>query len=535
MPPAQENRGTKRKPKYAGGKKQAKKQKKGGDWIEASSEDILLEDVRALLEKQSLGVKEPGELVETQTELELDVGLLSSTGDGLAFNPKDNRVYVVPFTVPGDRVLAKVFRHMDEHPYSMTDFVKVLEPSSLRDDSRIGCQYFSKCSGCQFQMMAYDDQLAHKKTIVEKAFRNFSTIDPTLLPPVGDTIGSPLQYGYRTKLTPHFDGPPGFRSNRKKGIKAAFTEVPPIGYMLKNTRKTLDIEDCPIGTEAVLKGLKRERQLVVDHLDKYSRGATILLRESTKRIPKPEDTPATDESATSPPDVVREEFPTHYHDKTYIADQRATSTEYVDDFIFENPAGSFFQNNNSILSPFTHYIRSHILPSNPAPDVPPLKYLIDAYCGSGLFTITLSSLFEKSLGIDISDPSIDFARRNARLNHLSESRAQFHVGNSERIFEVVEFPPEETAVVIDPSRKGCDLAFLRQLLLFGPARVVYVSCNVHTQARDVGALVNGVKGVDGGFGEGEGAYEVESVRGFDFFPQTSHVEGVAVLRKKQIV
>ena len=87
-------------------------------------------------------------------------------------------------------------------------------------------------------------------------------------------------------------------------------------------------------------------------------------------------------------------------------------------------------------------------------------------------------------------------------------------------------------MVIDPPRKGCDESFLRQLLRYSPARVVYVSCNVHTQARDVGLLVGGMKGVDGGFGPGNGAYEIENLRGFDFFPQTGHVEGVAVLRRK---
>jgi tRNA (uracil-5-)-methyltransferase len=79
-------------------------------------------------------------------------------------------------------------------------------------------------------------------------------------------------------------------------------------------------------------------------------------------------------------------------------------------------------------------------------------------------------------------------------------------------------------VVIDPSRKGCDESFISQLMDYGPKRLCYVSCNVHTQARDVGWLV-------GGLGKRTGMYEIESVRGFDFFPQTSHVEGVAFLRR----
>ena len=76
-----------------------------------------------------------------------------------------------------------------------------------------------------------------------------------------DTIGSPMQYGYRTKLTPHFDGPPGSnsRKRRRDPWPHVFHEVPPIGFMMKGRGKTMDIEDCPIGTDAVREGMKAER------------------------------------------------------------------------------------------------------------------------------------------------------------------------------------------------------------------------------------------------------------------------------------
>jgi tRNA (uracil-5-)-methyltransferase len=203
----------------------------------------------------------------------------------------------------------------------------------------------------------------------------------------------------------------------------------------------------------------------------------------------------------------------------------------VGDFLFENPAGAFFQNNNSILPSFIAYIREHILPQDNSHREKKITHLIDAYCGSGLFTITLSSLFKRSVGIDISPSSIDFAKRNAKLNNLPESQATFLSADASNIFSSVEdLPADETVVVIDPPRKGCDEQFLRLLLHYGPARIVYVSCNVHTQARDVGMLVRGK--VDSDNGMPKKGYEIESLRGFDFFPQTGHVEGVAVLRRK---
>lgn len=537
-----------------------KKQKTSKPVKDGSNEEILIEDVRALLQKQSLedtqakyninGGKEAAstatvQLSEPFSEIDLTVSVLSSTGDGLAVAPDKSRIYVVPFTAPGDTVTAKVIKHFHDHPYTLTDFVKVQQPSPHRDDTLIQCPYFAKCSGCQFQMLPYSYQLAHKKTIVEKAYKNFSNLSPELIPPVGDTMGSPLQYGYRTKLTPHFDGPPGKRSDKRKGIHQAFTEVPPIGFMQKGTRKTIDIEDCPIGTDAVRMGMKRERKRVAAELSTYKRGATLLLRESTKRVPKLLQDATTDstvdESVTAKDDVILETRGDYIREKTCVTNSNATTTEYIDNFVFENPAGSFFQNNNSILPTFTQYIRERILPpasttttatTPSSPTHPKITNLIDAYSGSGLFTITLSSLFTRSLGIDISGPSIASATTNAALNNLPPDRTTFIAADAANLFASIDFPGSETVVVIDPPRKGCDESFLRQLIRFSPARVVYVSCNVHTQARDVGVLVGGMEGVDGGAGSGVGTYEIESLRGFDFFPQTGHVEGVAVLRKK---
>lgn len=463
-------------------------------------------------------------LPERFSEIQVKVVEISSTGDGLALHPPTNRIYVVPFSVPGDIVMAKVITHFSHENYSIADFISVIKPSPLRDDTRVNCKYFSKCSGCQFQMLDYSTQLQHKKSIVEKAYKNFSQLSAEFIPAIQDTIGSPLQYEYRTKLTPHFDGPPGYRvrSNRRSDNKPTFDKVPEIGFMQKGKRQTLDIEDCPIGTDAVRMGMKSERKRVAEELHKYTRGATILLRESTKRIHKGD--PEYQGDMETPPNTIQVTTPEYTDLKTCITDMKGDSTEYIDDFLFTSTAGSFFQNNNSILPVFTQYIRDHALPPPGSydPSLPKIRYLIDAYSGSGLFTITLSSLFKSSTGIDISDASIVSARRNAELNKLDASRCSFMAADAPKLFKQVTYPKDETVVVIDPPRKGCDDSFLNQLLRFGPRRVVYVSCNVHTQARDVGILVKG----------GEGTrYMIESLRGFDFFPQTGHVEGVAVLAR----
>ncbi|KAL8827393.1 MAG: hypothetical protein Q9191_003218, partial [Dirinaria sp. TL-2023a] len=368
---------------------------------EGSTEEILRADVKYMLSQQAHRRSLDGEYTigdqtdsklefstpERFSEIDVEISELSSTGNGLGLDSTSDHVYVVPFSLPGELVKAKVVHFSPGDKYTLTDFISVLKPAANRNDSLIKCPYFAKCSGCQFQMLSYEEQLAHKKTIIEKAYRNFSALPPEFIPAIGDTIGSPLQYNYRTKLTPHFDGPPGtvHRRARQKNKDKVWTEVPPIGFMQKGTRKTIDIEECPIGTHAVQSGLKRERQRIKDELSTFRKGATILLRESTKRIPLPkkecevstlskveqrpdngvfdrsgvyrsgnEDVerapPVDQESAGEDHSTDRQAYT---EEKSCITDSNSTSTEYVDNYIFSNQAGSFFQNNNSILPEFT--------------------------------------------------------------------------------------------------------------------------------------------------------------------------------------
>ncbi|KAK3112849.1 tRNA(m5U54)methyltransferase [Teratosphaeriaceae sp. CCFEE 6253] len=519
--------------------KKNKKQKPSG--VEGSSEDVLLADIRQLLKDTKLSAPNEGSvderppLPEPQTEIELTIATLSSTGDGLAH--RHGHVYVVPFAAPGDTVTAKVYKHVPDTSYTLTDFLAVSTPGPHRTETP-RCPYFTQCSGCQFQHLPYAYQLAHKRGVVEKAYANFSHLPAGAVPAVGETIGSPLQYAYRTKLTPHFDEPPGGRRDRRRGEKVTWPGVPPIGFMRKGGKKTMDIEECPIGTQAVQRGLVRERARVGREIGGFQRGATLLLRESTERIAKggvggEVGVPGVGEDGDR--EVVVEDRGEYVDRKTCITDSKATSTEYVDAFRFDNPAGAFFQNNNGILPLVTQYIREHILgPSTTSPPTgqqppPQIKNLIDAYCGSGFFTVALSATFTRSIGIDIAAPSIASARHNAALNHLPADSTTFLASDANALFAAIpsSFLPEETAVIIDPPRKGCDEGFIRQLLRFGPERVCY--------ARDVGWLVGGLVG---GSGEGkglpvEGGYEIESLRGLDFFPQTGHVEGVAILRRKR--
>ena len=160
-------------------------------------------------------------------------------------------------------------------------------------------------------------------------------------------------------------------------------------------------------------------------------------------------------------------------------------------------ARDFFQNNPFILPSLLAHVRAQAASDG-------ARFLVDAYCGSGLFALGAAGAFERVTGVEISASSVEFARANAVANGVTN--AGFQVGDAAAIFSGLDFPPGETAVVIDPPRKGCDDAFLDQLFVFGPRTVVYVSCDPPTQMRDLKRFL-------------AAGYGLTEVQPFDLFPK----------------
>ncbi len=388
-------------------------------------------------------------------EIELTIEKLSNQGDGVG--RVDNWVVFVPYTLPGERVRARVYRN--DKNCSSADLVEVLEPSPERVEPR--CPVFGYCGGCQYQHLNYEAQLKWKTEQVADLLR----LQAGLELPVNPAIPSPVTYGYRSKITPHFHKP--------KDAK-----IGNIGFLKVGSRSEVcDIRQCPIAMEVLNEALPAVRKSVHAAAAQYRRGATILMRASEGSV---------------------------------ITNNNAICTEHVGELTFNFLAGDFFQNNPFILPAFTGYVAEQACAGG-------AKYLVDAYCGSGLFALSLAHRFEKVLGVEVSETSADWARANARSNGITH--ASFLAASAEAIFGQVDFPAEETAVVIDPPRKGCDLVFLNQLFAFGPKRVVYVSCNPATQIRDLAEF-------------DKAGYKVVEVQPFDLFPQTKHLECVATLEKQ---
>ncbi|KAK7057872.1 S-adenosyl-L-methionine-dependent methyltransferase [Favolaschia claudopus] len=522
-------------PSSARGHSQSKSQKRRAQYNSlpepCSADDVLWREINEVLGKEYVeGALKDGtdrqSPFEYHQELQLQVVALCSTGSALATSPDSTRpwVVVVPFSLPGETIRVKVYRNARLH--SFADLLEVIMSNpELRTDSAVQCKYFGTCGGCQYQMLSYSKQLELKRDVVVKAYNNYANLPETSIPTIETTMPSPKQYNYRTKITPHFEAPTKTQRADPANPQNAL-ERPTwlnIGFNRVGTHKVMDIEDCPIATPTLRDALPAVRANVVKNLYTYKRGVSLILRDSLP-IPLPGAVAvAAAGTTTNAPSSTDTDTEAHI----CITDHRGTAREKVGPWLFQYPNSSFFQNNNSVLPSLTDYVQSRIFGGTSSATNEETKptHLVDAYCGAGLFAITLSPHFATVAGIELSSESIRAAKQNAELNNIPASKISFRAGDAADIFRTVgDFPQDRTVLLIDPPRKGCDEPFIKQLLAFRAQTVVYVSCNVHTQARDVGMILMGSKE------DAKGEYVLESLRGFDLFPQTAHVESVAVLR-----
>lgn len=400
-------------------------------------------------------------------EIELSISTLTNLGQGLgrvALEGADAErkwVVMVPFALPGERVRARVYRNHAN--FSEADLVAVLEPSPHRIEPK--CPLFGQCGGCQYQNLRYEEQLEWKRRQVGELVLHMAGLTVEVAP----VIPSPKPFGYRSKITPHFNAP-------REGRDLA------IGFLRQANRfEIVDVPRCEIATEAINARLTEARAEIHRRAAEsgFERGSTLLFRDAGGAVTGDYEQRVTEEVPLGPGGTLRLSF----------------------------LARDFFQNNPFILPRFAAYVRDQAHATG-------ARFLVDAYCGSGLFALAAAPAFERVAGVEVSESSVAFARENAAANGILN--AAFTAGDASRIFEGLDFPPGQTAVVIDPPRKGCDAQFLEQLFAFRPRSVVYVSCDPATQMRDLKGFLSA-------------GYAVTAVQPFDLFPQTRHLECVITL------
>jgi len=376
---------------------------------------------------------------------------VTNLGYGIARD--DGWVIQIPFTLPGERIKARIYRNHKN--YSDADCLEILEPSADRVEAE--CELFGVCGGCQYQAVRYETQLEWKRKQVKDSFDRIGGIDIE----VEAVEPSPKTYGYRSKLTPHYE-------------RARSSEKRKVGFLRHGSRKVLiDVPQCPIATEAINEALPVARE-EIHLLQGRKKGGTLLLRDTPEGV---------------------------------VTDPKKTASERVGKLLFQFRAGEFFQNNPFILPKMVDHVIGQASEKNS-------ELLVDAYCGGGLFSLSGAAYFDRVVGIEISREGFEWARANALLNKIDN--AEFLLGDASTIFQELESCKQNCSLIIDPPRKGCDEDFLKQTVAFRPGRILYVSCDPATQARDLQKLI-------------EGGYRILQAKPFDLFPQTRHVENVVTL------
>lgn len=398
-------------------------------------------------------------------ELLLKVDSLSNLGHGVARidhtpeqgEPVKDWVVFIPFALPGESVKVKVTHNAKKN--SIAEIVEVVTPSEHRIEPT--CKHFFYCGGCQYQHLNYTKQMEYQTEQISEMLQRMACVEH----PVNSAISSPKIWNYRSKITPHYKKP-------ERG------KIGAIGFHHHSDKnQIIDIHSCAIAMDEINQALPAIKKRVQGNARTYHSDGQLLLRTNNGNV------------ETSETSIIEEK---------------------VGDISFYFLAGDFFQNNPFILEAFTNYVAKEAAR-------PHLKYLVDAYCGCGLFSLCLAKHFEQVAGVEVSKTSTDWARHNAKLNEIEN--AIFLDESAEHIFDHIEFNAHETAMVIDPPRAGCNQDFLDQLFRFKPNRIVYVSCDPATQMRDLKSFL-------------AENYQIEAIQPFDLFPHTRHLECVITLQLK---
>jgi 23S rRNA (uracil1939-C5)-methyltransferase len=393
----------------------------------------------------------------------------------------DGRVVFVHYALPGETVQAEPSGRRGGAAFARA--TDIVEPSPDRIAPR--CPHFGVCGGCQWQHATYERQIALKREIVAETWERAGL----RLPPDTPVMGMDDPWRYRVRG--EFEA--SYRDGRLE-----------LGFHRMRSHAVLPIETCPIHDERIERGVLAFRQAAREldvtglanlHLTVEPQGSGLLWRARYQRRAGEAQSPAlAARAAELLPDLA-------------LLDDSMSFDFW--DLRFRVRSDTFIQ---------TNYVQMQVLYRaaldmlEPTPDMA----VLDLYAGIGTISLAIARQAGAVLAVEENPHAVRLGRLAARINAAGNVR--WLGGRVEDALRQVRLG-EHQAAVLDPPRAGCDDAAIAELLRLGPDRIVYVSCEPSTHARDIGLLVRG-------------GYRVRRAALVDMFPHTYHVESVALLERR---
>ncbi|MCX2681526.1 23S rRNA (uracil(1939)-C(5))-methyltransferase RlmD [Galbibacter sp. EGI 63066] len=448
-------------------------------------------------------------------------------GKGVAKAP-DGRVIFLPYAVPGDVVDVQTFKKRRAYFEGKITRFHTKSPKRTAPE----CEHFGVCGGCKWQNMGYEHQLFYKQKEVENNLKRIGKVD---LPEFSPILGSEKQYFYRNKMEFSFSDS-RWLTQEEIDSGEELDDKNALGFHIPGMwDKILDIKKCHLQEDpsnAIRLGIKN---FAVENGFQFfnPRNQTGLLRTVMIRTSSTGEIMVliqfyddNQEQRELLLNFLKEEFP-QITSLQYVVNQKQNDTIYDQevicyagrDHIFEEMEGlkfkinakSFYQTNSEQAYELYKIARDFAgLSGN--------ELVYDLYTGTGTIAQFVAKKAKKVVGVEAVPEAIEDAKANAQLNGIDN--VSFYAGDMKVVFndEFIKTNGTPDVIITDPPRDGMHKDVVKQLLNIAAEKVVYVSCNSATQARDLALM--------------DEMYKVSKVQPVDMFPQTHHVENVVLLEKR---
>lgn len=449
--------------------------------------------------------------IKVGQEFLITIKSLGIDGEGIGYYKR--QVVFVPNALPGEEVAVKVTKI--HRKYCEAKITRMRKRSPHRITAK--CSVHDRCGGCQLQHLTYEAQLAEKKQMLEQTLERYSDFSSSNVE-IFDTIGMENPESYRNKC--QFQVGYDKEANMIAGLYSA------------NSHQLVDINRCAVQHESTNKVTRIVKEIlskngVPAYEERRKSGIvkTVVTRVSfatgevqvtlvTISDKLPQKAKVIAEINERLPEVVSiyqnvNSEPTSivFGEKTMHLWGKKTITEKLGDLSFELSARTFFQLNPVQTVKLYDAVKT-------AAGLTGKEKVVDAYCGVGTIGLWFADDAAEVRGMDIIPESIEDAKKNAKRN--DKKNVRYETGKAEdllRIWTKKGFKPD--VVVVDPPRTGLDFRLMDAILKTKPKKIVYVSCNPSTLAKDLEYL-------------GE-SYWPETIQPIDMFPMTAHIESVTEL------